>query len=165
MDVKAYPGNEKYLVSVDGLIVSAKSGRALKPQVVTGGYLYVRLGRGGQYKGVHRLVAETWLPNLLNLLEVNHKDCDKTNNCVDNLEWSSRAENVRHASINKRGRQKLNPEIVSAIKKCRKEGHSYVSISAQFGVTKATVSHVVNQKTWNPSASNFAPPTAFDGSS
>lgn len=46
---------------------------------------------------VHRLVATYFLPNPNNLPQVNHKDCDKSNNNVDNLEWSKRSDNINHA--------------------------------------------------------------------
>lgn len=49
---------------------------------------------------VHRLVAETFIENPKNLLEVNHKDGNKHNNSVNNLEWCSRIENMRHAKDN-----------------------------------------------------------------
>jgi hypothetical protein len=51
---------------------------------------------------VHRLVAETYLENLDNLQIVNHKDCNKSNNCVENLEWVTRSENGIHAWKNGR---------------------------------------------------------------
>ena len=72
----------------------------IKSQVNNGtGYMVVNLKHDGkqQMRTVHRLVAEHFIPNRLELSEVNHIDGDKTNNCSNNLEWCTRSENVRHA--------------------------------------------------------------------
>jgi len=47
-------------------------------------------------KLVHRLVAQTFLPNPKSLPQVNHKDCDRANNNVDNLEWCTREDNIAY---------------------------------------------------------------------
>ena len=65
---------------------------------------------------IHRLVAEAFIPNPNNLPCVNHKDGNKQNNCVDNLEWCSYSENVKHAYKNglmlkKYGEENKNSKI------------------------------------------------------
>ena len=74
--------------------------RILRPCANRRGYLNVRLSKNGVEKHlyVHRLVAEAFIPND-NILAttVNHMDEDKTNNCVDNLEWMSQTENNRYS--------------------------------------------------------------------
>ena len=68
------------------------------------GYLRVDLYKEGKRKTytVHRLVAQAFIPNLENKLEVNHKDEDKTNNKVENLEWVTRRENNNYGTRNER---------------------------------------------------------------
>lgn len=60
-------------------------GKLLNNHVNNGGYVYVSI-RHSKRKALHRLVAEAFLPNPDNLPEVNHKDENPANNCVDNLE-------------------------------------------------------------------------------
>lgn len=65
-----------------------------------GNYYHVRLLKDGVTKTalVHRLVAEAFLPNVSNLPFVNHKDENKTNNIVDNLEWCDMKYNKRYSN-------------------------------------------------------------------
>lgn len=78
-------------------------GRLLK-QVERNGYLSVSLSKGNiiKQKSIHRLVAETFLPNPSNLPLVNHIDENKKNNMVSNLEWCSCAYNTNYGSGRKK---------------------------------------------------------------
>ena len=72
------------------------------------GYLIVRLCKNGKYETylVHRLVANTFIPNPYGYNEVNHKDEDKTHNSVDNLEWCSHNYNIQYSLVSKRKRRR-----------------------------------------------------------
>ena len=83
--------------------------RLLKLATNSVGYLQVCLCKDGKLKWhrVHRLVAQAFLPNPDNLPEVNHKDEDKMNNRVDNLEWCDRYYNTSYGTLKQR--TSMNP--------------------------------------------------------
>ena len=75
------------------------SNRILKPATKSNGYMFVGLSKNGKVsnKYIHRLVAEAFMPNPLNKATVNHKDGNRSNNTVDNLEWATYLENNMHS--------------------------------------------------------------------
>ena len=86
-DIKNYEG--LYAVTPEGEVWSYKNKKFLKPfHNARGGYLKVGLCKNGEVKNfyVHRLVTDAYLPNPNNLPQVNHKDENKANNCLQNLE-------------------------------------------------------------------------------
>ena len=87
-----------YLVSNTGQIFSNHTNRILKYHISKNGYVYVVLSKDGHFttKRVHRLVAESFIPNPNNLPQVNHIDGNKSNNAVCNLEWVTAKENAAH---------------------------------------------------------------------
>ena len=99
--VKGY--ENMYEVSNFGRVKSLKFvEKILKTPKNGAGYYSVNLYKNGHMKGyfVHRLVAETFIENPLNLSQVNHKDENKTNNNPDNLEWCTNAYNQNYGSHN-----------------------------------------------------------------
>lgn len=75
------------------------SNRILKPAIKSNGYMFVGLSKNGKVssKHIHRLVAEAFVSNPDNKPTVNHKDGNKSNNTVDNLEWVTYLENNIHS--------------------------------------------------------------------
>lgn len=90
-----------------------KKGRFIKPNKY-GGYLYVQLWIDGKNQTIslHRLVAETFIPNPYKLPEVNHRDENPNNCCVWNLEWCTRAYNLAYGHHN----EKLSKPIIQLSK-------------------------------------------------
>lgn len=103
MEIKAIPNHPGYYATTDGKIYSAKSNKFLS-QSLRGPYLRVCLFEDGEKHGyaVHRLIAETFIPNPNKLPQVNHKDENKLNNNADNLEWVTVQENANYGTRNKR---------------------------------------------------------------
>ena len=91
--------NPNYAVNEQGEIFSHTKQRKLTPKVNHDGYLRIQLWSGGkcEFVSIHRLIAETFLPNPDVKPFVNHKDGNKRNNDVSNLEWCTPRENNLHA--------------------------------------------------------------------
>ena len=104
-DIKGYEG--LYKVSDTGAIKSLpRNGtvnheRILKPKVDKDGYLTITLRKNDKPKTfrIHRIVAQSFIPNYHNKTQVNHIDGNKSNNNVNNLEWCTALENQRHAWV------------------------------------------------------------------
>ena len=103
-DGKEYDYTGLYQVSNMGRVKSVKSGRIRKLSQGKTGYLFIGLHKNKQNKQfyVHRLVALMFLPNPNNLPQVNHKDENKENNYMENLEWCTCEYNLNYGTHNER---------------------------------------------------------------
>lgn len=168
-DVDEYEGI--YQVSSHGRVKrvapgpSTWPGRLLKPGRNTYGYLHVSLYRDGkeQTVAVHRLVAEAFLERPSpGHNEVNHKNGDKTDNRVENLEWVTCSENHRHAHRvlgrrcvvpDLRGEQHANSKLtrraVRQIRELYATGeYMQKELAEMFGVSRAAIGYVIRRETW-----------------
>lgn len=79
--------------------IYSQAEKILKPRIDKKGYLHYALNknkRAKEYKA-HRLVAEVFIANIEGKPQINHKDMNKQNNCVENLEWCTNSENQKHS--------------------------------------------------------------------
>jgi hypothetical protein len=174
-DIKNYEGC--YQVSSRGNIrrldtqipfegtLSIRQGREIKTTRNSKGYLTVVLCWKSLRKtyNVHRLVLETFVPRPdQNTLQVNHKDGNKENNSLENLEWCTASENQLHAykynlkgKGSKAGMAKLDENKVLEIKKRLKNNQEniaknklYKLIAKDYGVTGTSIKWIDKERTW-----------------
>lgn len=152
-----------YIVSNKGRVVRTEgwtNGRQLKPSY----HLYVRvmLSRNNhvQFLLLHRVVYEAFNGPIPAGLEINHKNGDKHDNRLENLEAITRMENTRHAYayLNKastapRGtehvRHKLDERDVQAMRELRRNGVPFKKIAGKFGISYSATWQAVNGRTWS----------------
>lgn len=155
---KEIPYAKGYLIDTNGNVFN-KKGKLLKPQV-NGSYFAVDLPIGcGKYKRatIHRLVAVAFLENKDNKPQVNHKDGNKFNNNVDNLEWVTRSENMKHAydvllnsHFGERNTQsKLTSNDVLDIVNKRSNGTNLSEISSIYGISPSTICDIMSGRSWS----------------
>ena len=123
--------NWKAVVGYEGLYEVSDLGRVrslnynktgviqvLKPRASKDGYVRVKLSKEGKAKTlcVHRLVAQAFIPNPDGLPEVNHKDENPANNCVENLEYCDRSYNINYGTRNEKAAKALSIPVAQYTK-------------------------------------------------
>lgn len=147
-DIEGYEG---YQISNMGNVKSlgndkAKKEKILKPAKHRCGYLKVNLCKQGKTKThlIHRLVALHFIQNPNNLPFINHRDEDKTNNAVQNLEWVTPKQNINYGTRNQRVAEKLSKQVL-----CVETNKIYPSVNEverQLGFSNGNIVNVCKGK-------------------
>ena len=144
-------GHCGYLVNDVGQIKSVKWGKERIRKITTNKKGYCTISLDKKTCQIHRLVAIAFIPNPEGLPQVNHKDGDKANNCVSNLEWISNYDNLMH-SFNKLGREGGKSVIkatrVLEVVELYKSGKRCKDIASMFGVSSQSIHAIVTGKTY-----------------
>jgi hypothetical protein len=156
---KPVVGHPDYEVSSEGRVrrvTAAKgtyAGRLLSPGLGSHGYFGVHLGAGTS-RLVHRLMAEAFLPRVLGCGHVNHLNGIKTDNRLENLEWSNKSLNQRHAMKQglykgpplkqgeAQGNAKLTEEQVRYVRQQRATGTPILTLARELSVSQSLISYV-----------------------
>ena len=161
-DVVGYEG--LYMVSNLGRVKrvgrnhGAKVGRILKTNIGTNGYQQVILSKKSKLKTcrVHRLVADAFIPKIAGKEHVNHKDGDRTNNLLENLEWCTISENAHH-KYDVLGYKKPTVKPESKTRKLSikdvlsifNSSGSYAEIAKRFGISDVMARNIKLGKCWS----------------
>jgi hypothetical protein len=149
-----------YGITEDGKVYSFKSRRWLTPYTLGTGYLGIRMSKTpNNFKNllIHRLVAEMFLPKVSCKNCINHKDLNKQNPHVSNLEWCTLKENSRHAydngvlkdvSVALSDRESLVFSMLQA-------GARVKDIAYKAGCSRQLVTHVKKGRAWKKAALEY----------
>lgn len=150
-----------YCTNEEGQVYSVELGRVIKP-VLWGRYYGVNVRIDGikQFMRVHRMVAATFLEICPDDCEVNHKNGNKLDNRLCNLEYCQHLYNVRHANAmglvpvqDHKGEKNpfsvlTNSKVRDIIRKYSTGNFTQMELAEEFGVSQRTISLVVNRKSW-----------------
>ena len=148
---------KNYIITKEGSIISKYTGKQLYVHTNKKGYQFVRMYVDGIAKTylVHRVIAEVHIPRMVGKYEVNHKDGNKANNAVWNLEWVTAKENVKHSvdtGLVKRGSDrpnaKLSDEKVLQMRSLREQGMNYYELGRLFDMSYQSAHRVCTRQTY-----------------
>lgn len=157
-----------YEISNTGSIRNVITGTIRKPTEVWSGYLKINFYKNAKCVTVliHRLVAESFVPNPNNLPVVNHKNGVKTFNWYKNLEWCTQQENTQHAidkglslrSGTDNPNNKYDEDIIHTVCKLLEDGHTPTKISKMIDVSVTLPENIKRGKLWKEIASQYKIP-------
>lgn len=158
-----FPCVHNYTLFEDGTIFNEDNGKWIKGTSITKTNRYVKVHLGADHCSkfipLHRLVAQAFIPNPNNYPQVNHKDGNRYNNSVGNLEWCTAKQNIRHCWGNGLhmeqhgeliGTHKLTTEEVLFIYKFRDSGLTPTQFKNRhkIDVSRGTIQNIWKGKSW-----------------
>lgn len=157
---KPIVGWEMYEISSEGNVRNVKTGRVIKPVICSSNYYQIQLHNKTKLGNFlrHRLVAEAFIPNPNGLPCVNHKDENKLNNCVDNLEWCDYKYNNNYGTVKKRLRDTICKIKRCKPVKCLETGEIFSSIAEaarQNNISLTTLKNVLHKRKHAQTAAGF----------
>lgn len=140
-------------------VIKPRYSKIMSQSIKSNGYLTIMFSVDSNSKRfhVHRLVTIAFIPNPENKPEVNHKDCIKTHNYKNNLEWNTLQENVNHAvfnDLNCKGEKapwsKLSNEKVLAIRRLYRMNPDFhkTNVAKKLGVRDTTIHKIIKGERW-----------------
>lgn len=158
------PHYDFFLVTKKGKVKNKHTGNILTPYRDKDGYLRVTAKHKGDKQRcyVHRLVALAFIPNPENKSQVNHKNCIRDDNAVENLEWVTPKENVVHSSVagnllkgQEHSKTYLLDSEVNLICKMLEQGYSRKYIKGSLKLTYGTLDGIIGRRTWTHISSKY----------
>lgn len=154
-----------------GRIVRRSAPKIRKPSYNRDGYLRFRMSRGPERFNhqAHSIIALTFLGPRNQGQEVCHIDGNRQNNAIENLEYGTKAENMRHRDLHgttakgdrhgmrihkglvageRNGKARLTSEIVLEIRRRYKQGHTQAQLAGNYGIKEPAVWKILNRRTW-----------------
>ncbi len=143
VELEKFPG---YWIHPDGRVMNIKTGNILSNLNHSRGYIVVAIESSRPF--LHRLLAETFIPNPRGCEQINHIDCNRANNDLANLEWVHPAENSRRTKLHINGGG-FTEDIIRMIrsKPVWKRGDTK-RMAERLGVPMATISNIKGGWSW-----------------
>lgn len=157
LDGEVWVKNSGYEISNKGRIIT-QHGKLFKGNITKHGYVsaHLRFDDGFIARSAHRAVAYIFIPNPNNLPEVNHKDGNKLNNCVENLEWCTKEENQQHEvrvlqqrnGENNYNKKLSDKEVLEIYELCKSKTLYYKEIAEMYGVIPQEINMISKGRCW-----------------
>lgn len=160
---KHIPNFERFLISTDGQVIRTEDRYKMKTHI-RDGYEWIQLNCNGmrKYKAIHRIMAEVFIPNPKNKRTVNHKDSNGLHNVINNLEWATDSENIKHsynagrrpnqykiARKNGNKQRKFTLPQINVIKQRITKGEKLQILANEYQVHKETIGRIKRGITYN----------------